>query len=72
MNVDQTLLLRSENDELNKQLAALMNRKISLQCADALCWQNGKMAIVDRDIEEKRQELKDNKDKIAEAGVTLS
>lgn len=70
MNVDHTFTLRNENDLMNRELAALMNRKISLQCADALCYQNGKMAIVDRDIEEKRQELKEHTRKMTEAGVT--
>jgi len=72
MNIDQTFLLRNKKDALERELAVLMNRKISLQCADALCYQNGKMAIVDRDIEDKRQELKDHTQKMTEAGVTLS
>lgn len=72
MNVDHTFILRNENDLMNKELASLMNRKISLQCVDAFCYQNGKMAIVDRDIEDKRQQLKDHTQKMIEAGIRLS
>lgn len=56
-NVDYTLQLRQQIDDLEQELASLVEKRRALEYSDDYCYTNGRMASLDKEISDVRDQL---------------